>query len=261
MFTFIIGLLEALGIVMLADFIAGLVHWAEDAYGTENTPVFGPLLIRANIVHHHLPRYFTRFNWWETSRDAVFVSAGLLIIGICLGVAGWQLWLFALVSANANQVHKWSHRTRAENGPVISFLQDIGLLLSPRQHAVHHTDPKNTYYCPVTNLVNPLLEWVRFWPALEWVIERLTGVRHRHDTSNRGHGPGPAWLEAYRASAVAPGPADASRLGSRLREGCARCIMGGGAVVRAVCPRRSESGAPATGPGPSVLAHKVNITV
>jgi hypothetical protein len=31
-----------------------------------------------------------------------------------------------------------------------------------------------------------------------WLLERATGLKRREDTSVRGHGPGPAWLEEYR---------------------------------------------------------------
>lgn len=195
--SFFLPLAQGLGVVMLADFVAGLVHWLEDSYGSADTPFVGPLLVRPNIVHHHYPRYFTRLSWWQSSWDILLICAVLLGAAYALGLLTWHVWLFAVVSVNANQVHKWSHRTRAENGRIISFFQDIRLLLTPRQHAVHHSDPKNTYYCPVTNLVNPLLEFLRFWLALEWLIERVTGIKHRHDTSNRGQGPGPAWLADY----------------------------------------------------------------
>src|SRR6185369_12403136 len=138
------------------------------------------LLIKPNIVHHHYPRFFTRLSWWQSSWDLALVGALLLTAGWIWGFLSWQLALFVIVSVNANQIHKWSHRTRAENGPVISFLQDIRVLQTPRQHAVHHSDPKNTYYCPVTNWLNPVLERIEFWPRLERVIERITGVAHRH---------------------------------------------------------------------------------
>lgn len=197
MLNLLLHLAQALGIVMLADFVAGIVHWLQDAYGSPETPIVGPLLIRPNIMHHHHPRFFTRLTWWQSSWDLLLLSALLLGAAAWFGFLTWHLWLFAFVSANANQVHKWSHRTRAENGPLVSFLQDIGLLLSPRQHALHHSDPKNTFYCPVTNLVNPLLERLRFWYRAEWLIERATGLSHRKDTSNRGEGPGPLWLTEY----------------------------------------------------------------
>lgn len=191
-------LAQALGLVMLADFAAGVVHWIEDTYFDEDTPVIGPLVIRPNIVHHHLPRHFTRLSWWQSSADLLAIGALLLAAGWWFGFLSWQLWLFVVVSVNANQVHKWSHRTRTENGPVISWLQDIRVLQTPRHHAKHHTDPKNTFYCPVTNLVNPLLERVRFWDHAEKLVERVTGLTHRPDTSNRGAGPGPAWLTEFR---------------------------------------------------------------
>lgn len=195
--SFFLPLGQAIGIVMLADFVAGVVHWLEDAYGSADTPVVGPLLIRPNIVHHHHPRFFTRLSWWQSSWDILLVSLLFLGVAAWCGWLTWHLWLFAFVSTNANQAHKWSHQTRAETGPVVSFFQDVGLLLSPRQHALHHSDPKNTYYCPVTNLVNPLLEKIRFWSGAEWLVERVTGLRHRPDSSNRGQGPAPAWLAAY----------------------------------------------------------------
>jgi hypothetical protein len=196
--SFLLHLAQALGIILLADFVAGVVHWLEDAYGTEDTPIVGPLLIRPNIVHHHFPRYFTRLTWWQSSGDLVVVSA--LVVGLAwwAGLLSWQVWLFVALAANANQVHKWAHRTRAENGPVIAWLQDRRILQTPQHHALHHTDPKNTFYCPITNVLNPLLERIEFWPRLEHGVERLTGIRHRLDTSNRGEGPGPAWLTEYR---------------------------------------------------------------
>jgi hypothetical protein len=191
-------LLQFLGVVLLADFVAGVVHWLQDAYGTEQTPLIGKHLIEPNIVHHHYPRYFTRLTWWQSSWDLVLVGIGILGGAAALGHLNWQVGLFVVISVNANQVHKWSHMTRAEVGPIVAFLQDCRILLTPRQHALHHTDPKNTYYCPVTNLLNPVLEAIRFWDQLEALIEFLCGARHRRDTSNRGQGPGPDWLVDYR---------------------------------------------------------------
>ena len=191
-------------IAMAADFVAGLIHWAEDAYFTENTPLIGQSVIKPNMVHHHFPRYFTQLSWWESSKLLVFVGTTTLGVSALLGWFSWQLALFVVISVNANHVHKLSHRTRQENCPFIAKLQDWNILLTPHQHGLHHTDPKNTYYCPVTNLVNPILERINFWERAEAVIEKLTGVTHRHDTAVRGNGPGPHWLEAYRPARPVP---------------------------------------------------------
>jgi len=196
-------LFKIIGTVLLADFVAGLVHWVEDAYAREDTPILGPLVARANIVHHHYPRYFTRLSWWQSSWDLLMLS-GLLVLGAwSLGVLTWPVWLFAILATNANEIHKWEHRTRKENGPVISFLQDIHLLQSARHHAIHHTNPKNVHYCTTTNVLNPILDGLHFWDGLEWLLAHTLGIHRRPDTSVPGHGPAPAWLEEYRRPAPA----------------------------------------------------------
>src|SRR5579862_5639628 len=121
--TALLFLLKFIGTVLAADFVAGMIHWLEDAYVREDTPLIGKHVARPNIVHHHYPRYMTRHNWWQTSWDLVCLSATLVIAAWALGVLSWEVWLFAILAANANELHKWTHRTRTENGRVISFLQ------------------------------------------------------------------------------------------------------------------------------------------
>jgi hypothetical protein len=194
--TALLFLVKFIGTVLAADFVAGIIHWLEDAYVREDTPLIGKWAARPNIVHHHYPRYMTRHNWWQTSFDLVLVSAALVIGAWFLGLLSWEVWVFAIVSANANEFHKWEHRTRKENGRIISFLQDIKVLQTAKHHARHHTDPKNSHYCTITNFLNPVLDGVNFWNGLEWALARTVGLNRREDTSIRG--PGPAWLAEYK---------------------------------------------------------------
>jgi hypothetical protein len=196
--TALFFLLKFIGTVLAADFVAGTIHWLEDAYVREDTPIIGKWIARPNIVHHHYPRYMTRHSWWQTSFDLLVVSAGLVIVAWFLGLLTWEVWVFAILSANANEFHKWEHRTRKENGRVISFLQDIRILQTAKHHARHHTDPKNSHYCTITSFLNPVLDGARFWDGIEWTLARAVGLNRREDTSVRGHGPGPAWLAEYR---------------------------------------------------------------
>lgn len=198
MLTLILALLRTARTVFTAEFAAGVVHWFEDAYIREDTPLVGKFIGRPNTVHHHYPRYMARHNWWYTSRDLVFISALIVLVAWACGVLTWQVWLFALIAANANEFHKWAHRTKAENGPVITFLQNIRVLQTAKHHARHHTDPKNSHYCTTTNFLNPVLDRICFWDGLEWLLAKTIGLRRRPDTSVRGHGPGPAWLAEYR---------------------------------------------------------------
>ena len=196
--TALFFLLKFIGTVVAADFVAGMIHWLEDAYVREDTPLIGKWVARPNIVHHHYPRYMTRHSWWQTSFDLLLVSTALVIGAWFLGLLSWEVWLFAIVSANANEFHKWEHRTRKENGPIISFLQDIRVLQTAKHHARHHTDPKNSHYCTITNFLNPVLDGMNFWNGIEWALARTVGLNRREDTSIRGHGPGPAWLAEYK---------------------------------------------------------------
>jgi len=88
--------------------------------------------------------------------------------------------LAAVLGANANQVHKWSHRTKAENGPVIALAQRLWVLQSPSHHHQHHVEGKDSHYCVLTNFLNPVLDTSRFWRGLEWLLRRA-GIEKRSD--------------------------------------------------------------------------------
>ena len=106
----------------------------------------------------------------------------LAIAWLCGGLT-WEVWLVVILGINANQIHKWAHRTRRENGLIIALLQHLRLIQTPRHHALHHTDPKNSHYCVLTNFLNPILDGLRLWEGLEWLAHVLLGVRRRTDTS------------------------------------------------------------------------------
>jgi ubiquitin-conjugating enzyme E2 variant len=176
-------LLQIVLTVLIADFVSGFVHWLEDAYGREEFPITGRLITKPNILHHHNPRHFTRNSWWHSSWDLTCVSALIIIGAWALGHLTWHVWLFAALGANANQIHKWAHRTPQENGWIVSLLQRSRLVQSSRHHARHHSDPKNSHYCVLTDFLNPLLDGVGFWALLECVVLRSFGLRRRIDTS------------------------------------------------------------------------------
>ncbi|MEI7651855.1 MAG: fatty acid desaturase CarF family protein [Verrucomicrobiota bacterium] len=199
MTLFLLSLVEAILVILLADFIGGVVHWAQDAYIREDTPLVGLSLGKPNMIHHHLPRFMTHHSWWRSSWDLVLLMFILIITMWLTGHLSWQVWLFALVGANSNQIHKWSHRTRAENGRIISFFQDIRVLQSPHHHAIHHTNPKDVRYCPASNMLNPILDFLHFWKGVEWVLRRVFGLKRRVDTSISGNGLPPAWLNEVRS--------------------------------------------------------------
>ncbi|HWB55289.1 MAG TPA: fatty acid desaturase CarF family protein [Tepidisphaeraceae bacterium] len=173
--------LEFTGAVFAADFTAGFIHWVEDAYGHEDTPIIGKWLIQANIQHHREPRAFVKKNWWQSNWDLTLVSALMLFTAWMLGVLHWPFVVFAILAANANEIHKWAHRTPRENGKIITFLHRARLMQDTRHHAKHHTNPKNSDYCTITNYLNPILDGIHFWEGLEFILLHTVGLRRRID--------------------------------------------------------------------------------
>jgi hypothetical protein len=173
--------LEFIGVVFAADFVAGFIHWVEDAYGHEDTPIIGKWFIQANLLHHREPRAFVKKNWWQSSWDLTLAAAVLVLATWLLGCLHWPVILFALLSANANEIHKWAHRTPRENGRVITWLQRLQLVQNTRHHAKHHTNPKDSNYCTITNFLNPILDGAHFWEGCEFVLLHTIGLRCRID--------------------------------------------------------------------------------
>jgi ubiquitin-conjugating enzyme E2 variant len=169
--------------VAVVDFLSGFFHWLEDAYGHPDWPMTGAWITRPNILHHHYPSYFTRHSWFK-SAEVLLAMAGLTLVGsYCLGCLNWMTGLVVLLGVNANQFHKWAHRSKAENGRLITLLQATGLLQSPAHHARHHRNQKNTHYCVVTNYLNPILDAVGLWDFLERVVFHVLGAKRRVDHS------------------------------------------------------------------------------
>jgi ubiquitin-conjugating enzyme E2 variant len=126
--------------------------------------------------------------------DLWVLSAWVIVIAWGLDRLTPAVWLFSILAGNANQIHKWAHRSRRENGPWINLLHDLRILQGPKHHAIHHTDPKSTHYCVITEFLNPFLERIRFWTRLECWLWKAFRIRRRSDTSNRRHGFTPDWV-------------------------------------------------------------------
>lgn len=173
--------------VLAADLVSGAVHWAEDAYARPDTPIIGKLVAKANIEHHAKPRAFVSHSWLQSSWDLALIGTAVIATAAWFDALSWPLCLFVLCAVNANQIHKWSHRNAQENGRIVTFLQKIKLLQTQRHHAQHHRGMKDTHYCSITNVLNPVLDKLRVWRGLERVIEKTTGLTRRPDPTVQMH--------------------------------------------------------------------------
>ena len=176
-------LLDILLVILAADFGSGLLHWLEDGYGYSHWPITGEWITAPNILHHQAPNAFTENSWLRSA--TVLLVLGVVLIGVAwlIGMLTWQFLLFVAIGINANEIHKWNHLPRRKRGKLVAALQDAHLLQSAKHHGKHHVGSKDTHYCVVTNLVNPVLDKLRFWRALEALVSTLLGVEKREDTS------------------------------------------------------------------------------
>ena len=175
--------LDIILVILLADFVSGVFHWAEDAYGRPEWPLTGRLITQPNIRHHFQPTYFTRHSWLKSAQVLLVFGAAILASAWALGLLTWQVLLFVAIGVNANEIHKWNHLPRSRRHSLVVFLQRIRLLQHSGHHARHHRGGKDTHYCVITNLVNPVLEAIDFWRRVERLLAVCFGIRKRHDPS------------------------------------------------------------------------------
>jgi len=164
----------ALAGALLADLGSGVVHWLCDRFGSEATPLLGPLLIAGFREHHRDPASIGRHGLLERSGTNAFAAA--LALGLVLpllGVLGNGSGSFVLgagLSAAAlvaltNEIHLQAHR--AERPRWVRLLQRLGLVLRPAEHARHHSGRHDRSYCIATGWSNPLLDRLQVFERIE----------------------------------------------------------------------------------------------
>ena len=64
---------------------------------------------------------------------------------------------------------------------MIVVMQRLRLVQSPGHHHGHHVNDRDSLYCVLTDVMNPILDRCQFWRGVEWVISRLLGIKKRDD--------------------------------------------------------------------------------
>lgn len=169
-----------------ADLASGLVHWTADTWGSETIPVIGRRLLRPFRVHHVNPDDFTRRGFLDVNGDVATIVVFFLLVALLFPldrpwgrVAEAYFFAFCLVGLPTNQVHQWAHIRRPP--AVVRFLQRYRVILSGAEHSRHHVPPYAQQYCIATGWCNQALAAIQFFPRLERLITRLTGLEPRAD--------------------------------------------------------------------------------
>jgi hypothetical protein len=165
---------------LVVDFLSGFIHWIEDTYFSETTPIIGQWIIRPNREHHTHPMAFTTSSLW--ARNSLLIYAA-----IAVATATWLLggltfpWAIAFAAGGfANEIHYWTHATPTKVPRAVRVLQAARILQTRKHHLVgHHQSPYDGNYCAILNVLNPLLDGLRFWRGLEVLVAAVSGVRPR----------------------------------------------------------------------------------
>lgn len=167
---------------LLADFVAGCVHWFADRHFDPETPLLGPLLIAPFRAHHDDPLSITRHDFFEVLGNNALVTipavvalgfapppaSASAVFGIALALVG------SLAVVATNLFHAWAHAARPPR--LARGLQTSGLILTPARHAQHHRGAHDVAYCVTSGWLNPPLDGVRFFARLDERIARLRAL-------------------------------------------------------------------------------------
>ena len=157
---------------LFADLCSGIVHWVADRYFDEDTPLLGPLLIRAFREHHRDPAAMVEHGFLELSGNNCLICLppllGLLALPEPTAAGAFALetaclWVAFAIFAT-NHIHRWAHAPQIP--AVVGVLQRLGLVLSPASHSRHHRR-HDAAYCVTNGWMNPLLDRSGFFAALE----------------------------------------------------------------------------------------------
>jgi hypothetical protein len=179
-----VDVLSVFGCLLVVDFIAGVLHWAEDTWTAPGRSRFlDTWVVRDNIEHHRRPGLIRSGSYWSTNRVGIALAA--LVTGVLAAchVHAWQAYLIVALASQSNQIHLWAHTATPPRA--VRWLQRLGILQSREHHGEHHRRPYASRYCTTTNFLNPVLDAIGFWRGLERLIERC-GVRAQRATPARG---------------------------------------------------------------------------
>jgi plasmanylethanolamine desaturase len=169
-------LLKAIGLILIADFITGTIHFLLDQYGTPDTPIIGKYVIDRNARHHQDPRQIVQNTYLKLTWTSWLLGSIVMATSFYFGVLSWEIIFTMVYGANANIIHKWTHQTQKENGKFVNFLQNIKIVQSRKHHGWHHRAPFDANYCILTDWLNPVLDKIKFWETTSKIL-LLVGMK------------------------------------------------------------------------------------
>lgn len=175
-----------LGCLLLADFITGVMHWAEDTWLVPGcSALLDRFVTNDNIDHHRFPGKIRAGHYWATNRVCISLAVAAAAIVALAHVSAWQPYVVIALLSQSNQIHMWAHTSRPPR--IVAALQRLGLLQSTRHHAQHHKSPYAMRFCTMTAYLNPFLDAVHFWRSIEAIAVRFGATVQRATPARGGY--------------------------------------------------------------------------
>ncbi len=168
--------LGILGGYLLADLLAGTVHWIADRFFDPKTPLLGTMLIAPFREHHEDVLEITRHDFYEVSGNNALVTIPIVILLAAIpSPVGFLAQLVSVMGASltlalfaTNQFHSWAHSSSPPGW--VQRLHGWGLILTPERHARHHRLDHDRAYCVTSGWLNPMLDRIGFFQRLERIF-------------------------------------------------------------------------------------------
>ena len=164
---------------VMADLGSGILHWSVDNYGNGRTPIMGNI-IAAFQGHHAAPWTITKRGFCNNIYK-LCVPFGIPTVALITVLAHNPfVSLFTAVFCGmeilSQEFHKWSHMTKGQVSPQINWLQEAGITIGRKPHALHHMAPYEGNYCIISGVCNDFLDQSGFFRWLEHMIYNWNGV-------------------------------------------------------------------------------------
>lgn len=174
------------------DLYSGVLHVVLDHPGNIKLPVFGQACLEFQW-HHHIPDDIVKKDFMDVLGD-LNVVVGLLTAIHVVWSSKWATEPFALVLTGfklfmayfGQYSHKSAHNI-TQRGPVAKALQSSGLMISVKEHSLHHTPPYELDFCLV-GVCNPVIDAARKVTAHPSVWLALLAVWSVVDIKILAHG-------------------------------------------------------------------------
>jgi len=184
--------------VVAGDFGTGVFHWSVDNYGSLKTPVVGSVCA-AFQGHHKAPWTITFRPFVNNVYKIALGTIPALLLTVAV-VADHHQRMFLTLFINwwlvSQEFHKYAHMKRVP--PVVRFLQDRSIILSRKEHGLHHNSPFEGNYCILNGVCNRLLDRTSFFRKLERIVFQITGTKPLtwlHDEEVERKAMSTGWLE------------------------------------------------------------------